>query len=153
MRMNVDWAPALVLKDGAKESRIYTCNLLDIPQTPGVYVFGRTHGESFEALYVGKATVLQQRIKQQLNNLALMMHVKNAMRGDRVLVLGEWDKRGNEDTEKCLIIIERALIRHYLERDDDIVNKHGTRLKTHEICSVGSSARHGIPSKLVVDDD
>ncbi len=81
------------------------------------------------------------------------MHVKNAMAGNRVLVIGEWDKRGNEDTEKCLIIIERALIRHYLERDDDIVNKHGTRLKTHEICSVGSSAKHGIPAKIVVDDD
>jgi hypothetical protein len=53
MKMNVDWRPAIALKDGFKESRICTCDPTTIPQTTGIYVFGRTHGESFEALHVG----------------------------------------------------------------------------------------------------
>jgi hypothetical protein len=114
--------------------------------------FGRRHGASFEALYVGKASgSLQDRVKTQFKNLPLMKHLENAKTGERILLLGRFISQQGQQADNCLPIIERALIRHFLERDDDLVNVQGARLKTHEIISNGAAAKHTIPSSIVVD--
>jgi hypothetical protein len=143
--------PPISLGSGADQNLIYTCAHDALPDRPGIYIFGRRHGSSFEALYVGKAGSLQDRVKTQFKNLPLMKHVENAKTGERILLLGRFISQQGQQADICLPIIERALIRHFLERDDDIVNKHGTRLKTHEILSNGVATRHGIPGSIVVD--
>jgi hypothetical protein len=151
MRFDLEWLPPISLKDGGDQNLIYTCERSDLPEVPGIYIFGRRHGLSFEALYVGKATSVQGRVREQFKNLPLMKHVEGAKNGERILLVGRFVPHRGQQPDNCLPIIERALIRHYLERDDDLVNVHGTRLRTHEIQSTGAGARHGIPATIVVD--
>jgi hypothetical protein len=152
MKLHLEWLPPITLLDGAKENLIYTCDYESIPDRPGIYIFGRRHGAAFEALYVGKASSsLQSRAKQQFNNVRLMQHIRNAKTGERILMLGRFVAQQGQQPDNCLPIIEQAFIRHYLERDDDLVNVHGTKLKTHEIVSEGAGVRHAVPMKLVVD--
>lgn len=151
MKLHLEWMSPISLKDGSKENLIYTCEYGGLPDLPGIYIFGRRHGASFEALYVGKGISLNSRVRQQFNNVKLMKHIQNALNGERILLLGLFKSLSGQQDDNCLPIIERALIRHFLERDDDIVNVHGTRLKTHEIISEGAAGKHAIPGKLVVD--
>ena len=151
MQLHLEWLPPISLRDGADQGLIYTCDYEDISVRPGVYIFGRLFGSAFEALYVGKATSLQARVKTQFNNLRLMTHIRNAKIGQRILLLGEFTPLPGQRSGKCLPIMERALIRHFLERHHDLVNVHGIRLKTHEIHSTGAGIRHGIPPIIIVD--
>ena len=151
MRLNLEWRTPISLGDGSEDNLIYTCDRVDLPDEPGIYIFGRRHGASFEALYIGKATSLKDRVWTQFKNLPLMRHVEKAKNGERILVVGLFKALQGQQSDNCLPIIERALIRHFLERDDDLVNVHGTRLKIHEIMSSGSASRHGIPGIIVVD--
>ena len=151
MELQLDWMQPVALQNGAERNLTYTCDLSDLPEKSGIYIFGRRFGSSFEALYVGKAQSIRSRIKTQLNNNRLMNHVRTARNGERLLLLGQFIAGPGQRTATCLPIIEHALIRHFLERGDDLVNVHGTRLRTHEIRSSGSGGRHGIPVKIVVD--
>jgi hypothetical protein len=151
MKIDLDWQAAVHLEDGHSANLIYTCAREKLPVAPGIYVFGRTHGDSFEALYVGKATTLQGRIRVQFKNLPLMKHIENAKNGSRVVVFGIFRAHQKQTPKTCLPIAENALVRHFLERGDDIVNVHGARLKVHEIVSGGQTARYGIPSTMFVD--
>lgn len=130
----------------------YTCDFTLLPDGPGVYIFGRRFGtKAFEALYIGKAsTSVLGRVRAQFNNRRLMNHVKGAAIGKRVLLVGCFRPGPRQKPAKCLPIIERALIRHFLERDDDLVNIMGTRLKTHEIKS-GGALGYRIPKIIVVN--
>lgn len=151
MKLHLEWLSPISLADGADQNLIYTCDRSELPESPGIYIFGRRHGASFEALYVGKAISLQERVRAQFKNLPLMKHVERAKNGERILLIGRFVAQQGQQPDNCLPIMERALIRHYLERDDDLVNVHGTRLRTHEILSAGTGARHGIPATIVVD--
>ena len=153
MQLNLDWMSPIALCDGSDENLIYTCGREQLPDGPGIYIFGRQHGQSFEALYVGKARSVHNRVRQQFKNLPLMRHVENTKTGERVLLIAKFKGLSEQQPDNCLPIIESALIRHYLERGDDIVNNHGTHLRTHEIISSGAGHRHGIPSTIVVDAD
>lgn len=103
--------------------------------------------------YVGKAgSSLQLRIKQQLNNVRLMQHVRSAKIGERILLLGRFVPQQGQQPDNCVPIIERAFIRHYLEQGHDLANVHGAEIKIHEILSEGAGVRqYAIPTKLVVD--
>jgi hypothetical protein len=152
MKLRIEWLPSIQLEDGRDQNLIYVCDYESIPERPGIYVFGRTFGAAFEALYVGRAgSSLKRRIKQQFNNVKLMQHVRNAKNGDRVLLVGLFASQKGQQTNNCLPVMEHAFIRHYLDADNDLVNVQGTRLKTHAIVSSGASGK--IPHKLVVDED
>ncbi|KAB2920540.1 MAG: hypothetical protein F9K29_01495 [Hyphomicrobiaceae bacterium] len=102
---------------------------------------------------MGKAgSSLQLRIKQQLNNVRLMQHVRSAKIGERILLLGRFVPQQGQQPDNCVPIIERAFIRHYLEQGHDLANVHGAEIKIHEILSEGAGVRqYAIPTKLVVD--
>jgi len=151
MKLHLEWMPAITLKDGTQQNLIYTCERDELPEVPEIYVFGRRHASSFEALYVGKAGSIQDRVRTQFKNLPLMRHVEKAKTGERILLIGKFVRHQGQQSDNCLPIIERALIRHFLERDDDLVNVHGARLRTHEILSNGAGMKHVIPSTIVVD--
>lgn len=91
--------------------------------------------QSNATLYVGKAVGIRGRVKNQLNNLRLMQHLRNARGGSRVVIPGKILTKPGQQLEKTLVTTERALIRHFLSTGDDLVNKQGTRLRHHEVHS------------------
>ena len=137
MQLHLDWEKELGLKAVRSPGFGYSLgNSANIPLEPGVYIFGRRFGNSFEALYVGKAINLDRRIRQQLNNLRLMQHIKNASIGHRILLLGVL--RGNAAVLNKIALSERALITYFLAEGHDIVNVSGTRRRKQEITSTGN---------------
>ena len=122
-----------------------------LPDEPGLYVFGRRFGNSFEALYVGKAKTIRRRVKNQLNNSRLMQHVMTARRGKRILLVGRYVSKPGQDETKSLLLLEQALIRHFVSEGDDLVNKHGTRIRQHEITSTRKELKKFIPVTMYLE--
>jgi hypothetical protein len=129
---------------------IYVVELERLPQDAGVYVFGRKWGTGYEALYVGKANNIHTRVHGQLNNLRLMQHIRNAKLGDRVVIAGALVPRPGQKADRCLPILERTLIRHFLSEGHDLVNVHGTLLRQHEIESI-RPPKYFVPKVMYLD--
>ncbi len=151
MKLSVEWARPVPLKDAAKQNLVYSVVLDKLPSVPGVYVFGRRWGSQFEALYVGKANGIRGRVKSQLNNLRLMQHLKNAKAGKRIILAGRINTKPGQQLDRCLPLIERALIRYFLSEGHDLVNKQGTRLRRHELSSSGKYPKRFFPSLMYVE--
>ncbi len=135
MNLGLTWLNPLDLADAGMA---YDLDLGKVPEEAGVYVFGRRHGKSFEALYVGKADILRRRVKTQLNNLRLMQHLKTARSGRRSLMLGVYNPKGGQRKTESLQVIERAMIRYFMSQGHDLVNLQGITLRHHQIDSVRS---------------
>ena len=151
MEIAVEWSPLLKLKDGRREGLIYNVSLDRLPQKPGVYVFGRRFGGSFEALYVGKANRIRSRVKSQLDHVKLMQHLRHAKSGKLFLLAGKVRPRSGQQLAKVLRLTELALIRHFLAEGHDLVNKMGTRIRRHEIGSFGKQPKRLIPRKVYLE--
>ena len=151
MRLAVEWTRPIPLKDAAKQNLIYSVLLDKLPPEPGVYVFGRRFGGHLEALYVGKANRIRNRVRVQLNNLRLMQHVKNAKAGKRIVLAGRIVTKPGQQRDRCLPLVERALIRYFLSEGHDLVNKQGVRLRRHEVASSGKFPKHLFPSLMYVE--
>jgi hypothetical protein len=151
MHLQVEWARAVTLKDGAQQNFIYVTDLSKLPKVAGVYVFGRRWGKNVEALYVGQATSIRGRVKTQLNNLRLMQHLKNAKTGRRVVLTGRIDTRPGQKLAKCLALVERTLIRYFLSEGHDLVNKQGVRIRRHDVVSSGKYPKRFIPSPMYLE--
>jgi len=151
MKLYVEWSRPVPMKDASRENLIYSVDLSRLPSAPGVYVLGRRWGGQFEALYVGKANGIRGRVKNQLNNLRLMQHLRHARTGRRIVLAGRIVTKPGQQLERCLPLIERALIRYFLSEGDDLVNKQGTRLRRHELSSSGKHPRRFIPGLMYVE--
>jgi len=149
MILRLEWMLPVTLADASKQNMIYSFDFKKLPTRAGVYVFGRKFGKQFEALYVGKAGSLQSRTKGQLNNLKLMQHLKRAKNGKRILLAGRFIPKRGQQEDKCLGILERALIRYFLSEGHDLVNIQGTQLKRHEIVCAGG--KRNLPGLMFVD--
>jgi len=160
MELNLKWANPISLKalDGAG----YAVDLNKLPKAFGVYVFARRFGSAIEALYVGQALDIQSRVKQQLNNLKLMKAIKYSKKknskkknsshiGKRVVITGQFIAGRAQQHKKCLLLIERSLIRYFLSEGNDLVNEQGTHLRRHEIKSVSHMPKSFIPTKIFLD--
>jgi hypothetical protein len=150
VNIEVQWSQPIAMK--RLRSVGYSIDLVKVPESSGVYVFGRRWGDSFEALYVGKALDIRARMNQQLNNLRLMSHVRDAKVGNRVLVAGVINTKGGQKIEKCLALVEKALIRHFLSEGDDLVNVQGTLLRRHTINFV-QAPRWLAPKEMYLDSN
>jgi len=153
MKLQVEWLRPIPLKDATEPNSIYGVDFDRLPADPGVYVFGRLWGNQFEALYVGKASRIRGRVKRQLNNLRLMQHLKNAKNGKRVILAGRIVTKPGQQVDKCLPLIERALIRHFLFEGHDLVNKQGTSLRRHELESLGKYPKQFIPGLIYFEKE
>lgn len=151
MKLSVEWMRPIVLKDGTRQNLIYTVDPNRLPDFAGIYVLGRRWASQFEALYVGKANGIRGRLKSQMNNLRLMQHLKNAKAGKRVALCGKVLTRPGQRLDKCMVLIERALIRYFLSEGHDLVNKLGTRLRRHEVASSGKHPKRFIPRLMYVE--
>jgi hypothetical protein len=149
MKLRMEWARPISLKGGSAENLIYTCDHAKLPKAAGIYVFGRRYGTKIEALYVGKAESIQGRVRGQFKNLPLMLHLQNAKNGKRILLVGRFISKPGQKQAKCLALLERALIRHFLSEAHDLVNIQGAKLRRHEITSLG--AKRAVPEIMFVD--
>lgn len=148
MNLEIKWMRPLQLTEDTDGGLIYTCDIDKLPSAPGWYVFGRMFGKNLEALYVGKAGKLRERIIRQFNNLKLMKHLEDAANGKRVVLVGRFISRPAQQEGKCLPLVEKALIRYYLSEGHDLVNVAGTKLSQHSIRSSGTRL---VARKMLVD--
>lgn len=145
MRIALKWGKPLLLKDGSKLNQIYFCPGLEgLPRKPGVYVFARKFGRKVYPLYVGQASRLRGRIEGQFNNLRLMMAIKNAQTGNRILLVARLQLQRGQQMSKVLDIVESALIKNSLAQGHDLLNQQGTKTKVHVIRSQGNSSSRQI---------
>lgn len=151
MNLHIEWNRPVPLRDGNSQNLIYVLDLEKVPTEAGIYIFGRRFGDQFEALYVGKAENVRGRVYGQLNNLKLMQHLRKARSGKRILLAGELITKPGQKLSKCLVIAERALIRYFLSEGHDIVNKHGTRLRRHELESTGNHPKRYFPRVMYLE--
>ncbi len=151
MKLQVQWGRPLKLRDGSKQNLIYALDLSKLPQASGIYIFGRRWGADFEALYIGKANKIRGRVKNQLNNLRLMQHMRNAKSGTRIVLPGRLVTKPGQRLEKSMLLVERGLIRYFLSEGHDLVNKQGTRLRRHEVLSDGNHPKRFIPRQMFVE--
>lgn len=151
MKLHVEWARPIQLRDGSRDNLIYAVDLNRLPTASGLYILGRRWGSDVEALYVGKANNIRSRVKGQLNNLRLMQHLRNAKAGKRIVVPGRLITKRGQRLGKCLILVERGLIRYFLSEGHDLVNKQGTRLRHHEILSSGNHPKRFFPKAMFLE--
>lgn len=149
MKLKLDWNKPVPLRSCS--NGYYQLDLEAVPSSPGIYIFARRWGKSYEALYIGRSQKLRGRVKGHLNSVKLMSHLKNAKTGKRVLIYGTPVTKQGQQQDKVLGSLEKAFIRHFLLEGHDIVNSQGTRIRNHEIESVGSIPKAFIPSKLYLE--
>ncbi len=141
MDLRVTWHnPVRLRKPRADSTLIYDLDLSKAPAKPGVYIYMRKFGKSLSPLYVGKARNLRIRVGQQLNALRLMKGIQNAAIGSRAVAFGEFVARPGQSADKCITLIEKTLIRHFLSEGHDLLNVAGARIST----------RHTLTSRNVV---
>jgi hypothetical protein len=153
MDLKLKWHTPLPLIASSSKHGIYTVDLDDIPNVPGIYIFFRVYKTKHEALYIGQTIRLSTRIREQLHNDTLMTGIQHATRGSRQLVFGAFNaKNGQAKTsqklEQSLLRMEHALIRHYLSLGDQLLNVRGARVVKHSLTSDRSSVRKFIPRVL-----
>lgn len=152
MKLRIDWMKPLILKDARRENLIYKADIDKLPDAPGIYIFGRRWGrDQFEALYIGKANRIKGRVKGHFNNLRLMQHLRSAKNGKRLILAGKIVPRPGQQIDRCLKVLERGYIRHFLSEGHDLVNKQGTRLRRHEVSSTGKHPKRFFPRLMYVD--
>jgi hypothetical protein len=141
MKLSLRWDKPIRLRDGSKLNQIYHCSGLErFSGKPGIYVFARKFGKNVAPLYVGQASRLRSRIEGQFNNLKLMMGIKNAHAGRRILLVARVYLKPGQQVGKVLDIVESAIIKNALAQGHDLLNQQGTKTKVHVISSKGNSS-------------
>lgn len=133
MKIQLNWHAPLPLV--ATKPPAYECDLEAIPATPGIYIFARRFGKTFEYLYIGETGNMQSRVRGHLNNLKLMSHIKDARNGGRYLLFAEVIHHMKVQPKIALRIAERALIDFALFEQHRLLNKQGTRRQVNTIQS------------------
>lgn len=151
MKLHVEWTRPIPLRDATRQDLIYATDLNKLPGIAGIYILGRRYGAGLEALYVGKANDIRGRVKGQFNNLRLMQHLKKAKAGKRIVLAGRVITKRGQQRKKCLLLLERALIRYFLSEGHDLVNTQGARIRRHEVVSSGKQPRRFIPGVLYLE--
>jgi hypothetical protein len=128
--------------EGRKElNQIYHCRGIEyFPSKPGVYVFARKFGKIISPLYIGQASKLRGRVEGQFNNLRLMMGIKNAQVGHRILLIARLYLKRGQRMSKVMDIVESALITNALAQGHDLLNQQGTKTTVYVIKSEGNSS-------------
>jgi len=151
MKLHIMWEKPVLLRSGLKDGLIYNVDYDSFDRVPGVYIFARKYGKSYEALYVGQSKNIRSRIKSHLNNLKLMRHIEEAKSGKRFVIVGYASPRPGQKVEKVIKLLERGLIRHFLSEGHDLVNQQGVRIRRHSIESAGGVPKAFIPSTMFLE--
>lgn len=148
MELKISWNSPLQLRYQPDENALYGIELEGIPEQPGIYLFLREWGGVHHVLYVGKANKLKTRVSQQLNNMKLMRGIEKASSGARLLTVGRYNPNKGAKLKVMLPMIERALIRHYLDLGHSLLNIQGTNIVKHTISSDRTDLKELIPKTI-----
>ena len=114
MTLNIDsaWSQPVALplaRPGL--NLIYDCpRTLDVPTNPGIYIFGRSHGNAVYPLYIGRSLNLNRRLSEHLNSVRLMSQLRNAGTGARFFIWSAPTIKPGQSVERVLRIMEDAII-------------------------------------------
>lgn len=150
MEIQIRWSSPIPVRKVKGSTLDYRIDLGSVPDRPGVYIFCRRWGDSYKALYVGKANSIRKRVRSHLNNARLLRHLSDARNGGRFLLAGEIKTKPGQRMAKCLALAERGLMRHYLLEGHDLVNKQGTRIRRHHIFSE-KRPRRFVPGEIQIE--
>lgn len=140
MEISVLWHKPMPLVDGDDENLTYKVNgLKAFEEISGVYMFCRIYGKKLSPLYIGKALNLAARIRQQLNTVKLMNAVQKFPSGARVLVIGVFQRKHGQAVDKCIRLVEKAVIEQALANGFELFNQKGTKTPYHEINFTGNT--------------
>lgn len=155
MDIYLEWSDPIELHDARDRLLIYSCDLDLVPDEPGVYVFGRRHGDTVSPLYIGQAHSLSDRIKGHFkHSVPLMRGLEEAESGARILLLGRIRLKPGQNVDRVLNVVERALIEHTVAQDCVLLNVHGTKRVVNTIHSEGNQwTRQFMPLRLKVRDE
>lgn len=151
MPLNIDaeWSRPIVLVL-SRASGIYECpDLNQFPETPAVYIFGRQHGKSIEPLYIGRASKLRQRMKQQFDSVKLMSRIKGAGTGGRFLIYCTPRLRQRQTAAQTIRVMEDALIAHALGVGWELLQKQGTVRPSHTVKFSGNRTSETIAGRFI----
>jgi hypothetical protein len=151
MKIEASWSQPQKLILSKSPAKVYELDLEALPAVPGVYVFGRRHGEKVTPIYIGETLSIKSRTKGHLNSVALMGAIKAAPNGERFFIYCTV-KAGNKDKAKKLIkVLEKALILHAQSEGHELVNKKGTKLPADEVSFTGNRTSEAIaPRKMLI---
>jgi hypothetical protein len=139
MKIELNWSNPFILRDGSSSNMIYDLpTKSEIPNATGIYIFYRKHGDSISAVYIGKADKIDQRVKQQLNNVKLMMAIKNSGAGNKFLIYGKLKTKQGQKPNKIIKLLEKKFIAFATLNGHELVNIQGTKSKYDEIRNSGS---------------
>lgn len=151
MQIKASWSKPIALKKlPASALQIYSVNLEQVPENPGVYVFARKHGNSVFPIYIGETMSLRARVKTHLNSLPLMKAIENAPNGGRFLIYCTVDARAKDKAKKQIKVLERVLILHAQGEGHALFNKKGTKLPTDTISFVGNRTSESIAPRTML---
>jgi len=150
MKLRINWGRMVRLKK-TRDATSYHLDLAKVTAGAGVYIFGRKWHTQFEALYVGKAGNIRSRVKGHLDRVRLMRHLRDAKDGNRIVLAGNIALRPGQKQGKCLLLAEKALIRHFLSEGDDLANKMGTKIQRHELESSGRHPKRFFPKTIYLE--
>lgn len=138
MNINASWHEPIKLTAVANGNAIFSIDEDLLEEDAGCYVFYNQIGNSRRLIYIGRANNLCVRIKAQMNNVKLMMAVKNIGRGQKMLMYCTIKRRGGQNIEKALAILENNLIKHAFTEGHKLINIKGARIHFHEINFTGN---------------
>ena len=134
LNINAKWANPIELLDGSERNLIYRISDLGrVPETAGVYVFARKHGNKVVPLYIGETLNLRQRLEQHFNDVPIMKGIENAPSGERLYLFAQVQKKRGQNIERVLGVLQRALIEHALSVGHNLLNIQLTKGKLHKI--------------------
>lgn len=150
MQIEATWSQPIALKKGLPGGLIYVLKLEDLPEEPGVYVFGRKHGESVVPIYIGETLSIRGRVKDHLNSLALMRAIENAPNGGRFFIYCTVKAGSKEKAKKHVKVLEKALLVHAQSEGHELFNKKGTKLPTDTISFTGNRTSEAIAPRVML---
>jgi len=136
MEFGINWGKPIILTDGTDQDLIYVADdeLNNWEGMPGVYIFARLYGDKVIPLYIGKTNNLGGRAWQHFkHNTRLMMGIRNAAKGKRVFIPGAFMARPGQNTQRCIALVESALISHALDSGYKLLNVKNTKTQAHTV--------------------
>ncbi len=150
MQIEASWSQPIALKKCKPGGLIYELDMEELPPEPGVYVFGRKHGDTVVPIYIGETLSVRGRIKGHLNSLPLMRAVENAPNGARFLLYCTVKAGSREKAKKHVKVVEKALILHAQSEGHVLFNKKGTKLPTDEISFTGNRTSEAVAPRTML---
>ena len=150
MDINIEWQKPVPLKDGKEYGLLYCVEGLEkYKKVPGIYMFGRKYDGAFYPLYIGKSLNLYVRIWQQFKNKSLTKEIKKMPKGTKVLVIGMFKRKPGQNADRCIKLVEKALIDRAQTIVDELYNVQGTRTRKHEITFSGNQQAKDFSGKTM----